>query len=362
MKAKAYYFTSNYHGCNYVRALLPMYQNGWLADVEGLIGDRKLPATISAELKDSNVAVFHRPDTGEANNMGAILKKQYGMKVVFDNDDTFQLEKDKTYGGKLGEDFKSKMKIKQGYLNAFLKGCDLVTCSTEHLAKEYREITDKPVIVLPNYIDEFDWATPKRNNGDKVRIGIVGSVAYYNDFEIIQDYLKELHDTRDDVQIVLFGLNTKQFYDDNGLVKKVFEDEHRFWSSMNKVDHTPFVDMNKYFNTLNDLELDMMLIPRKDSYFNRAKSNLKFLEAGMCEIPCIAQTFSTKDSPYDNDIDGENGLLFTDVDDLRAKVDELVKDKDKRRAMGKKAREYVLNNYRIEDHAHKWREAYESIL
>ena len=49
-----------------------------------------------------------------------------------------------------------------------------------------------------------------------------------------------------------------------------------------------------------------MLIPRGENYFNRCKSNIKFLEASMCEIPVIAQSFTTNDSPYD-ELDGKIG-------------------------------------------------------
>ena len=36
--------------------------------------------------------------------------------------------------------------------------------------------------------------------------------------------------------------------------------------------------------------------------------------------------------------------------------------KDLRREMGRKAREYVENNYSIEKHAHKWVDAYSSLF
>jgi len=53
-------------------------------------------------------------------------------------------------------------------------------------------------------------------------------------------------------------------------------------------------------------KLDMIIIPRSDSMFNRCKSNLKFLENSMLEIPSVCQSFSTGDSPYEeNHEDGE---------------------------------------------------------
>lgn len=103
----------------------------------------------------------------------------------------------------------------------------------------------------------------------------------------------------------------------------------------------------------------MMIIPRRENHFNKAKSNIKFLEAAMCEVPVIAQSF--KDAPYENDIDGDNGILIKDDKDWENAIMSLVDDKEKRRAMGKRAKEYVIKNYNIHDHADEWVNAYKTL-
>ncbi len=50
---------------------------------------------------------------------------------------------------------------------------------------------------------------------------------------------------------------------------------------------------------LNELKIDIFLLPRKDNYFNRYKSNLKFLEASMVEAMYISQGFLDNQSPYE---------------------------------------------------------------
>jgi hypothetical protein len=120
--------------------------------------------------------------------------------------------------------------------------------------------------------------------------------------------------------------------------------------------------MADYFDTLNELRLDLMLIPRADRYFNKCKSNLKFLEASMLEVPTICQGFSTGDSPYQhNPEDGKYMEIAYTNDDWLRLVDIFVKDKEIRREAGKLARQYVLKNYNIEDKIHLWQEAYEGI-
>jgi hypothetical protein len=54
--------------------------------------------------------------------------------------------------------------------------------------------------------------------------------------------------------------------------------------------------------------------------------------------------------------------IVTDNNDWLAQVNELVADKDLRREMGRKAREYVIGRYAISENIHKCEEAYTSLL
>lgn len=109
------------------------------------------------------------------------------------------------------------------------------------------------------------------------------------DYAHVKDVIKELGD-REDVELILFGLGDLNHRKNNPNVTKAFRPEYDFWDS---VKHTqfPWVKNHLYQKTLNECKLDLMIIPRKDNYFNRCKSNVKFLEAAMLEIPVIAQSF-----------------------------------------------------------------------
>jgi glycosyltransferase involved in cell wall biosynthesis len=224
------------------------------------------------------------------------------------------------------------------------------------LADEYRKI-NKNVLVLKNCVDPDDWPTPKRNEGEKVRIGLVGSVTANGDFDSIRVALTELN-KRADVQLVMFGLPPK----DLPKAQELYKEEYEFWSQFN-IEWQPFVPMADYFDTLNNLRLDMMLIPRKDNYFNRCKSNIKFLEASMLEIPCVMQGFEDGKSPYQFDKVEEQGMgiVVTDNSKWLEAIDKLIANKDLRRAMGKLANKYVLENYDIKTNAINWKNAYENL-
>jgi glycosyltransferase involved in cell wall biosynthesis len=101
-----------------------------------------------------------------------------------------------------------------------------------------------------------------------------------------------------------------------------------------------------------------MLIPRKDNYFNRCKSNIKFLEASMLEIPVVATSF--KNGPYE-ELTTDIGLKAKNDDEFRVFTEMLIDNEYLRRKIGINAKEYVLKHYSIKDNAHLWAEAYAKI-
>lgn len=348
--SKVYFIGGEYLGCWYVRCLIPMIHNGWLGNYWGLAKEMKSAQEVMKEVQSADIVVFHRANTIEHHKL-AILLKQMGKKIVFDNDDTYKIDKSHAFYGLDEKGFKENTKFVNTLINNFIKNADLVTCSTEYLAKEYRELNPN-VKVLPNLVNPDDWSKPKRNKGDKVRIGVVGSVAYYHDFQIVEDVLTKL-DNDPRVQLVLFGLHDKKKRKVNKQVNKVHKREYAFWDTLKNVEQAPWCDMIDYFDTLNDLELDIMMIPRKDNYFNKCKSNIKFLEASMCEIPVITNYF--KDSPYEKD-----GDYVVWTKDWLKDLERLITDKKLRRDIGKKAKQYVLNAYNI-DRAIMWEETYNNL-
>ena len=357
---KVYYVGSKYSGCNYLRCQLPMFHNGWNGTITRLGGKEKNIKLVLNEMKEADVIVFHRADTPEHHRVGRLLK-QMGKKVVFDNDDTYKLSNQHPFYNLDEHGFEENKRRKNNLIDNFVLNSDLVTCTTEALAKEYRELNDN-VIVLPNCVDPFDWAeVPQRSDGKKVRIGLVGSVAYNHDFQHVKDFITGLS-KREDVQLVLFGLHGEKKQAENRLVRRVYRKEFAFWNRIENLEHVEWCNFEDYFDILDGLKLDIMLIPRHEAAFNKAKSNVKFLEASMLEIPCIAQSFSTGDSPYDKDFNGKNGILIKDNKDWMDETVKLIENKDLRRAIGKEAKRYVLENYNIENKSHLWREAYNKLI
>jgi SAM-dependent methyltransferase len=98
---------------------------------------------------------------------------------------------------------------------------------------------------------------------------------------------------------------------------------------------TPTCDHDTYMSLLGDSELSFM--PLGDTWFNRAKSDLKFIEAGACRVAALASHVVYGDSIED----GRTGLLFHNADELRARLLRLIAMPDTARRLGDAARLYV---------------------
>jgi SAM-dependent methyltransferase len=99
---------------------------------------------------------------------------------------------------------------------------------------------------------------------------------------------------------------------------------------------TPTCDYDTYLRLLGESEISFM--PLADTPFNRAKSDLKFIEAGACRVAALASPVV-----YAGTIeDGRTGLLFTDADSLRARLMHLIAMPELARALGEAARDYVM--------------------
>lgn len=350
---KVYFTNSSLHGCYYVRALLPLREAGWDGDKTS-IGREAIPEEIRAKaVLDADVVVFHRPNDDRSLKIAKMLRSQ-GKRIVMDNDDTYK-GFDMTVLGKMYP------KIDQA-IDEFGRFADLITCSTDILKEEYLKLNPN-VKVIKNCVDPEDWPDTdeiERNENGKVRIGLVGSVGLLSDIDGFRKTLFKLKE-RKYVEIVVFALpprnsNTIQH------IQNVYREEYKFWDDLG-IERHDFVHHKDYIAKLNSLKLDILAIPRKDDYFNHCKSNLKFLEASMLGVPCVAQGFNDKMSPYQvNPKDAEYIDIVVDNNDWMKFLDPLIESKELRRFKGRQAREYVIKEYGIESNIWRWEEVYGDLL
>ncbi|MCX6763727.1 MAG: glycosyltransferase, partial [Candidatus Moranbacteria bacterium] len=102
-----------------------------------------------------------------------------------------------------------------------------------------------------------------------------------------------------------------------------------------------YAPRQKHFQNISRCEI--ILAPLEvGNPFCEAKSELKFFEAGILEVPTVAvknQTFS------EAIIDGVDGFLAGNSQEWFEKMEKLILNDNLRQEMGKKAREKVLEKY-----------------
>lgn len=353
---RVYFIGSGLRSCYNVRCLLPLMENGWDGDITSFVEESQTtPEEKTKAVMNSDIIVFHRPEHPDKLKLARHLK-DLGKIIVFDNDDTYKdVNQVKLNSYMHKERVNRGMSALNNSIDTFIKEADVVTTSTQFLADEYKKLNPN-VHVLKNCIDPFLFDEPLRNKGDKVRIGITGSVGVTSDIDVMEPIFRH-YENDERVQLVMFSLQGGDLK--TKLIEDIYQDEYRILNSFKNVEWVPFVDAHKYYQTLNELRLDIQIIPRKETYFNQCKSNLKFLESSMLEIPVVAQAFSDGTSPYQG-VDAPYMLLANDLDEWVMQIDKLIGDKKLRRSMGKKARKYVEENYNIADNAIEWEKVYDN--
>ena len=246
------------------------------------------------------------------------IKKDYNFKLIYEVDDVVFKEDIPDYN-KFKFAFDNN-EIRQNCID-IINMCDEVTVTCDYMRRLYQERTGKKEItVIPNFVP-YSWMGHLYNkqqiwnafekNKKKPRILYTGSGAHYDvdfknngidDFSHIIDVVR---DTVDKYQWVFVGSFPP------GLAPYVVNKKIEFhqWQSL--------ADYPKFINSLN---AQLMIAPLVDNSFNRSKSDIKFIEACVLGLPCLVQDMETyKNAP--------SYLKFTDGEDLKAKIEVIVKNK-----------------------------------
>ena len=282
---------------------------------------------------------------------------------------------------------------------------DYVTTTTEIFAERIRQL-NKNVIVIPNAIDvEEEQFKPVDKKSDKIRVGVICGSTHKDDIELLSSIHSGLKpDVSKKVQFVLCG------YDTNGtttvLNRKTGESTtmkvsptNNVWYSYEKIlsDNfkrvTPgykqflqlFVDkpfpgdeskegyvrkwtkpIESYATHYNDI--DILLAPLVECDFNKYKSQLKAIEAGVFNKALIAQNYG----PYKIDLinaDAGNGELNYDGNALLVSsnknrknwakyINMLVENEELRNRIASNLHDTIMSKYTLEKVSKQRADAY----
>ena len=223
-----------------------------------------------------------------------------------------------------------------------IKECDLATSPTHFLSAKMEELTQQPAYTLPN---GYDYETlllsneiiqnPKSNE-TVIRIGYAGGTqTHQKDFELVVPALVKIFNEFPNVRLVIFSDALKI-------------DEFSLMSDYkNRIENRQMVSLNELQYEI--ARFDINIAPLILNPFNEAKSELKYFEAALLQIPTIASPAS----PFKEVIHhGKNGFLALDSSQWYDCIKKLIDDPGLRKRIGKTARQHVLWHFSPEQRNH----------
>ena len=279
----------------------------------------------------SHIIIYRSPISPELLRL-CHLAKEYGKPVFFDIDD---LVFDTVYTDQLsytqGLNSVEKGNYDAGVRNYgyMLENCDGAITSTNQLQEELYKYQSKVLLnrnlasddliaISSQYIKDYSQTS------DIVKIGYFsGSISHNENFELIKPAIKQLLTKYSNVQLHIVGIL------DIPQDMKPFE---------NQIVTHDYVDWDKLPALISDVDIN--LAPLVDSIFNRAKSEIKWIEAALVKVPTVASKIGAFSDAI---VDGETGLLATD-DQWFEKLEALVLYPELRQKIAEAAYRAVLEN------------------
>lgn len=263
-------------------------------------------------------------------------QKEQGKKLIIEQDDLIEVDEHNPHA----KDHEVKqaaetIKITMGI-------ADAVTTTTKPLARRLRHYNSN-VIVLPNYLDMETWDLPikKVNTSGTIRIGWAGSITHLRDLDMVAPVLRRIMSEYPKVELVLVG---------EPRARKLFEGY--------KVEVMYGVPFEAWPAKLHSLRLDMGIAPLQATEFNKAKSNIKFLEYSIAKVPGVY----SKTVYCTNKIEPNRGMIAYDMEQWYACLRNLIVSPALREDMRLSAYSFVRSWYDLETHTPERDKAYKSLL
>lgn len=232
--------------------------------------------------------------------------------------------------------------VKQ-YHNAMrrtMKNSDICTASTHELAWHMRknDLHRRPVYVRPNGYDAESYQVSrvharikKASTDDIIRIGYAsGTRTHQKDFGVCVNAVSECLRQYPHTRLVLFSSNNMPTLDTDEFPELDGLEDQIEWRPIVKIDELP-KEIARF-----DINLAPLLTGNP---FCEAKSELKFFEAAICDVPTIASPTGPFRRAIDN---GLNGFLAMTKEDWFSRLDMLIRDSAKRKSVGREAHRSVL--------------------
>lgn len=230
-----------------------------------------------------------------------------------------------------------------------LKLSDAIITSTDYIKENLKTfLPDKPIYVIPNSIDFDLWGNAKSDGkmepkeDSVIRITYGGCANHSGDMEIVKPVLLALLDEFPKLEFIIAQ--------DMGTFKDVKNPRLKVLNRF-----VPIVD---YPSMVKGWNPDIGIAPLRDNRFNRAKSNLRWLENSALAVPTVASDVR----PFSESIkDGKDGFLCTSKQQWYETLKRLITDKTLRTDIGQAAFSEVFDRFNMNDWTLKYAETLKEI-
>jgi len=248
------------------------------------------------------------------------VQKKHDFKILYEVDDVVFREVIPDYN-KFKFAFDND-EIRQNCID-IINMVDEVTVTCDFMKQLYIEKTgQKKITVIPNFVPNswmgqlFDPRKVERayeQNKKKPRILYTGSGAHYDvdnkvggkdDLAQVRDFIRK---TINKYQWIFVGAFPPQLVD---LVRD------------KKIEFYPWQPLLKYPYFIANLNAQLMVAPLLPNDFNKAKSDIKFIEACILGIPCLCQNIDTYFSAPES-------LRFDTIEEFGDKIERILRKKNK---------------------------------
>jgi glycosyltransferase involved in cell wall biosynthesis len=216
------------------------------------------------------------------------------------------------------------------------------------LLNDSKKSKDK-ITVIPNYIDLdlYKYKQPFKNDG-KITITHFGSTTHFIDLQekAFEDGIDRIFKEFPHVDLLCIGAHVGRW--------------KMKWGSRYRVGYGD-VDIYRWINNKYPgymAETDICVAPLSIDTYNKAKSNIKYLEYGAAGKPGVYQGIRQYEEVVN---DGVNGYLCYTADDWFNKLSKLIVDTELRRKMGENAFE-TIQGHQIKNHVQEYSTLIRSVL
>lgn len=313
-------FIADRGGCGHWRVLFPeqhinlsgmgssmsihkmIFEDSWYADVDAI----KLQRQVST--KQLKFVEYLKS-----------IQAEMDFKLIYEVDDIMLREDIPDYNG-----FKSSFdndELRQNAIDA-INLCDEMTVVSPFMKEYFKGKTGKEEItVVENYMPQgwfgnlYNANVVKRNfqkHKDKPRIIYAGSTSHFD----IRSQNGHVDDFTHVNKFVIDNIDKYKF-----VFIGAYPIQLRSYVQSGRIEYHPWKNLQEFPEFVSKLEAQAFIAPLQDNNFNKAKSNIKFLESAALGIPCFCQDLCTYDI-------APNFLKFNTGEDLAERLDVVLNPKN----------------------------------